>query len=295
VIAAAPIRDIRERGHALRFGIVTPQMWRSWDELLDIWTRAERAGYDVAFVIDHLQSDWNGDAGPMLEAWTLLAGLAREVPRLQVGTYVSGITYRHPAVLAKQAVSVDHVSGGRLVLGLGAASNAREHAAYGIPFPTIGDRVGLVGDTLEAFRLLETQARTSFEGRHLALHDAPFEPKPVRGHVPVLIGSTRPRMLRLAARNADLVDLADARPAEVERLAAQVASECAAVGRDPDAVALTHEAIAGADPAAELRERVAALAPLGVSVFLVNVWPRRDPDVVDRTGEAIGALRRRWA
>ncbi|HEX5588926.1 MAG TPA: LLM class flavin-dependent oxidoreductase [Candidatus Limnocylindrales bacterium] len=289
------MKGIRERGHPLRFGIVTPPMWRSWDELLDLWTRAERCGFDLAFNTDHFQSDWEGDAGPTLEAWTTVAAMAREVPRIQVGTYVNGITHRPVAVLAKQAVTVDHLSGGRLILGLGAAWNVPEHTAYGIPFPPVGDRVGLVEEALEALRRLETEPRTTLDGRYLQLRDAPFEPKPVHGHIPILIGSTRPRMLRAAARHADLVDFGDAGADEITRIGAELAADCAAAGRDPDAIAWTHETIAGPDPAAELEARVAALAPLGVSVFLVNIWPRRDPGLVDRAGRALDGLRRRWA
>jgi alkanesulfonate monooxygenase SsuD/methylene tetrahydromethanopterin reductase-like flavin-dependent oxidoreductase (luciferase family) len=294
-VSEAGGRDIRERGHPIRFGIVTPQMWRSWDELLDIWTRVERVGFDMAWVIDHFQSDWDGDAGQNLEGWTLLAALAREVPRIELGTFVSGITHRPVAVLAKQAVTVDHLSGGRLILGVGAAWNETEHAAYGIPFPPIGDRVGLVAEALEAIRCLETEARTTYRGRYLAFRDAPFEPKPVRGHLPVLIGSQRPRMLRTAARFADYVDLADASAERVAEIGGLLAADCAAVGRDPDAIAWTHETVAGSDAAAEVEARVGALAPLGVSTFLINIWPRSDPAAIERVGRALDDLRRRWA
>ncbi len=288
-------RDLRDRGHPIRFGIVTPPMWRSWDELLDLWTRAERAGFDLAFGTDHFLSDWDGDGGPTLEAWTLLAALAREVPRIRIGSYVTGVTHRPVAVLAKQAVTVDHVSGGRLILGLGAAWNDEEHRAYGIPFPSTGERVGLVAEALEAIRRLETQDRTDLEGRFVRLRDAPFEPKPVQPHIPILIGSRRPRMLGLAGRHADLVDLAKSTPEQVVAVAERLADACAAAGREPDAIAWTHEAIAGADPARELEDRVAVCAPLGVSVFLVNIWPRADPREVDRAGLVLDRLRRRWS
>jgi alkanesulfonate monooxygenase SsuD/methylene tetrahydromethanopterin reductase-like flavin-dependent oxidoreductase (luciferase family) len=287
--------DIRERGQPLRFGIVVPQMWRSWDEVLDLFGRAERAGFDLAFVVDHFQSDWQGDAGPTLEAWTLLAALAAEVPRIGIGPYVAGITHRPVAVLAKQAVTVDHVSGGRLILGLGAAWNELEHRAYGIPMPPIGERVDLVADALEALRCFEHEERASLAGRRLALHQAPFEPKPVRGHIPILIGSTKPRMLGLAARFADYIDLGDASADKVTSIAGRLAESCARVDRDRVEIAWTHEVIAGPDPAAELESRVAALAPLGVSVFLVNIWPRSDPAAVDRAGTALDRLRRRWS
>lgn len=287
--------DLQDRGLPLRFGIVTPPMWRTWDEILDLWTRAERVGFDLAFVTDHLQSDWQGDAGPTLEAMTLLAGLSREVPRIGIGTYVAGVTYRPPAVLAKQAVSVDHLSGGRMILGLGAAWNELEHAAYGIALPPIAERVGLVGETLEALRRFETEPRTTLDGRFLRMGDAPFEPKPVHGHLPILIGSTRPRMLRLAAGYADFVDLGDATPEAIRDVERRLGDACTEAGRDPAEIAWMHEVRAGADPADELRDRVAALAPLGVSVFLVNIWPRSDPAAVDRAGSALDGLRRQWA
>jgi alkanesulfonate monooxygenase SsuD/methylene tetrahydromethanopterin reductase-like flavin-dependent oxidoreductase (luciferase family) len=287
--------DVRRRGHTLRFGIVTPPMWRSWDELLDLWIRAERAGFDLALNTDHFLSDWDGDGGPTLEAWTMLGGLAREVPRIGIGTYVTGITHRPIAVLAKQAATIDHLSGGRLILGLGAAWNEAEHAAYGIPFPSVGTRVGMVGEALEALRSLESRPRTTFQGAHVAMRDAPFEPKPVRGHIPILIGSTRPRMMALAARGADLVDFGQASLAEVRAVGARMVAACRLAERDPASVAWVHEEIGGADPAAELTARVRALAPLGISVFLVNIWPRSDPAQVDRAATAIEGLRRQWA
>ena len=287
-------RDIRDRGHALRFGIVTPPMWRSWDEILDLWQRADRTGFDMAFVTDHFLSDWDGDGGATLEAWTLLGALAREVLRVQIGTFVTGITHRPISVLAKQAVTVDHLSGGRLILGLGAAWNEPEHAAYGIPFPAVRERVDLVADALEAMQRFEGEPRTTLDGRRLRLVDAPFEPKPVGGHIPILIGSTSPRMMRLAARHADFIDLGQTSEDEVRALGARLHALADDVGRPADALAWMHEEIAGADPAAQLSARVDALAPLGISTFLVNIWPRSDPALVDRAAGALDVLRRRW-
>jgi alkanesulfonate monooxygenase SsuD/methylene tetrahydromethanopterin reductase-like flavin-dependent oxidoreductase (luciferase family) len=269
-------------------------MWRTWDDLLDLWRRAQRAGFDMAFNTDHFQSDWDGDGGPVLEAWTTVAALAREVPGIRIGTYVNGITHRPVAVLAKQALTVDHLSGGRLILGLGAAWNEPEHRAYGLPFPPLRERVGRVEEALQAIRLLERQPRTSFSGSFVQLEDAPFEPKPVGGRIPILIGSTRPRMLRAAARYADFVDLGDAAPEEVARIGGALGAACTETGREPDSVMWMHEAIAGDDPAGNLRTRVGTLAPLGVSIFLVNIWPRSDPALVDRAGRALEELRRAY-
>ena len=290
----AAVRDIRERGHAIRFGIVTPQMWRSWDEVARLWRQAERSGFDMAFVVDHFQSDWKGEAGPVLEAWTLLAALAREVARIELGPFVSGVTHRPPMVLAKQAVTLDHVSGGRAIFGLGAAWNEREHAASGIPFPPIGERVGLVEETLDAMARLERGSRVTYDGRYLQLSDAPFEPKPVRAHVPVLLGSTRPRMLGIAGRWADYVDF-PGRPEAVRDAGARLSAEAVAAGRDPDLIRWVFELQPRHDPVEEFRQQVAALAPLGVSVFLVNIWPSADASIVENVGRQLDGLRREWA
>jgi len=263
--------------------------------LAAIWRRAETAGFEIGFVVDHFESDWEGEAGPQLEAWTLLAGLAREVPRLELGTFVCSVTHRPLVMLLKQAVTVDHLSGGRVILGIGAGWNEREHSAYGIPFPPPGDRVGRVEETLEALFRIEREARVSYDGRHIQLVDAPFEPKPVRGHLPVLIGSSRPRMLRIAAQWADYVDLDIARPEMLADAGRRLSADALAAGRDPDEIRWVSEVVPRSDPAAELEERVAAVAPLGVSVFLVNFWPRSDPTQIERVGARLEGLRRRWS
>lgn len=268
--------------------MVVPPMWHSWEEILDLFRRAERSGYDSAFVTDHFLSDWDGEGGDVLEAWTMLAALAMEVPRIQIGTFVASVTHRHPAVLAKQAVTVDHISAGRLILGIGAGWNEREHRAYGIPFPAPRDRVDLVGDTLEMIRLLETEERPSYEGSHLSMSEAPFLPRPVGGHIPILIGSTGRRMLRHVARHADYWDLADSSEEDITRLAEVVSGECAEVGRDPDEIVWVHEEVLRPDdPGGDLRRRVERFAPVGVSYFLVNSWPKSDPELVERAAEAI--------
>lgn len=295
VATGDPVRDIRDRGHALRFGFVTPQMWHSWDELLAIWSRAEAAGFELGFVVDHFMSDWDGEAGPVLEAWTLLAALSREVLRLELGTFVSSVTHRPSAVLAKAAVTVDHVSGGRVILGIGAGWNEREHAAYGIPFPSVGERVSRVEESLEAIAGLEREVSLTYDGAHLRLDAAPFEPKPIRGHLPILVGSTRPRMLRIAARFADYVDFDVHRLEDIPDVGRRLSADALAAGRDPDAIRWVSELIPRVDPVAELEDRVTSLAPLGVSVFLVNIWPRSDPSAIERVGDRLGELRRRWS
>ncbi len=148
----------------LNFGLVTGQHWRSWDELQEQWRWADETGWDSAWTFDHFFSLYDGDAGPCFEGWTLLAGLAVMTSRLQLGLMVTSITHREPSVLAKEAVTVDHLSGGRVILGVGAGWQEREHKAYGIPFPPPGERVDRFGEAMEVYRRLETQDRTSFDG-----------------------------------------------------------------------------------------------------------------------------------
>ena len=284
--------DIRDRGHQLRFGLVTPQMWRSWDELLELWSRAENAGWDAAFMVDHFISDWKGEMGANLEVFATLAALAREVDRIELGVFVAGITHRPPMVLLKVATTVDHVSNGRFIFGVGAAWNEREHQAYGIPFPSPGDRVGAVEETLTALRLLESQERTDFAGEYVQLENAPFEPKPVRGRLPVVVGSNRPRMLDILARFGDYWD-GPGKIDDVVRIGEILDTACRRHDRDPNDIVWMHEAVAkGAHATVDgLVDRVAALSAVGVSFFLVNVWPRSDPAVIERLGDGLQRLR----
>jgi alkanesulfonate monooxygenase SsuD/methylene tetrahydromethanopterin reductase-like flavin-dependent oxidoreductase (luciferase family) len=289
------VTDIRERGHPIRFGIVTPQMWRSWEEMTGLWSRVEAAGWDAALVVDHYMSDWDGEMGGQLEAFTLLSALAREVPRIDLGVYVASVTHKPATVLAKQAVTLDHVSDGRFIFGVGAGWNEREHEAYGIPFPPAPDRVSLVGETLEAIRMMEVSPVTDYQGEQVHLVAAPFEPKPLNGRMRILIGSRRRRMLGLLARHGDLWDSAGS----AEKVIANgttLDEACAGIGRDPDEIVWMHEEVAREEHATVdgLRARVETLAPLGVSFFLVNVWPRSDPGVIEALGAALPELRREW-
>jgi alkanesulfonate monooxygenase SsuD/methylene tetrahydromethanopterin reductase-like flavin-dependent oxidoreductase (luciferase family) len=261
---------------SIDFGLVTGQHWRSWDELQEQWLFADETGWDSAWAFDHFFSLRDGELGPCLEGWTLLAALAARTSRLQIGLLVNGNTHRNPALLAKQAVTVDIISGGRSILGVGAAWHEREHAAYGIEFPAARERVDRFGEAMELHRLLETQERATFEGRYYSLDNAPFEPKPVNGHIPILIGSTGARMLRHVATYADLWD-GGGSPDEMQAHGARLNALCAEIGRDPAAIRWTYST--GSDPLASadaLRAHVAAYAAVGVRSFLFDM-PRGAP------------------
>jgi F420-dependent oxidoreductase-like protein len=177
----------------------------TWEELRSLWQEAERLGFDSAWVFDHFMPVFGGKTGPTLEGWMLLSALAAETSRLRIGCLVTGNTYRHPAVLAKMATTVDHLSGGRLELGIGAAWYEAEHRAYGIPFYTAKERAERLGEAVEVIHKLWSEEQADFAGRYYNLKDAPFEPKPLqKPHPPIVIGGDgRKWTLPTVARYAD--------------------------------------------------------------------------------------------
>lgn len=224
--------------HPLSFGVVIAQHQYTWPELVSQWKLAEELGFDSIWLFDHFMALYADPDGPCLETSTLLAALAKETSRARIGVLVYGNTHRHPAVLAKEIVTVDHVSNGRAILGIGAGWNEREHRAYGIPFPSAGDRVEMLDESLQIMESLFTQRRTTFHGEHYQLEDAPFAPKPVQPKLPVLIGGTRPRMLKVIARHADLWDTSRD-PKQLEEGLEQIRINCEEIGRDPAEIAVS--------------------------------------------------------
>jgi alkanesulfonate monooxygenase SsuD/methylene tetrahydromethanopterin reductase-like flavin-dependent oxidoreductase (luciferase family) len=262
-------------GSPIEFGFVAPQHWRSWDELVELWQYAEATGWDSAWLMDHFMSMENGDLGDCLECWTALAGLATQTSRMRIGAFVSGVTHRSPAVLFKQAATVDAISRGRLVLGIGAAWNEREHRVHGIPFPPPRERVDRTGEALEILHQLEQQETTTYHGDYYSVEQMPFAPKPVNGHIPILIGSKGRRMLRHVARYADYWE-GGTTPDEIATLRTRLADECAAIGRDPGEITIVLEAVHTIvpDPLGSedrFREHVRVYAAAGVRWFLFNL------------------------
>lgn len=258
------------REDQLEFGIVTGQHRRPLSQIMDHWQYAEESGWDSAWAFDHFFSLGDSESDPTLEGWTLLAGLAMRTQRLKIGLMVTGNTYRNPAILAKQAVTVDHLSNGRLILGMGAGWTVREHEAYGIDLPAPGERVDRFGEAMEMIRLLETQERTTFHGDYYRLENAPFAPKPVHGHMPVMIGTSGKRMLRHVARYADYWDGAKP-PEEFAANAELLKRYCAEIGRDPSEIRWTISAYAKPLESVDaFRAHVNDYARIGVRTFLFN-------------------------
>jgi alkanesulfonate monooxygenase SsuD/methylene tetrahydromethanopterin reductase-like flavin-dependent oxidoreductase (luciferase family) len=175
-----------------------------WDEVVAQARHAEGTGWDGLYVADHfMPNDDDAVDQPMHECFSLLAGLAVAVPRVRLGSLVASATYRHPAVLAKQAVSIDHISDGRMVLGVGAGWQENEHRRFGIELGTVSQRLDRFEEGCRVWRALRDQPRATVAGRFVQLDDAPLQPKPV-GPLPLLIGSSgQHRMARIVARYAD--------------------------------------------------------------------------------------------
>lgn len=218
----------------IRFGIQTPPQLTTWESLKRIWQLGERLGFHTAWVFDHFFPIFTAPSGPCLEAWAALSALAAHTERMQVGVLVTGNTYRHPALLANMAVSVDHVSGGRLILGLGAGWFELEHRAYGIPFPPVGERIRRLDESLSLIKLLWTEERATFKGQYYELRDAYCEPKPLQHpHPPIMVGGGGERMtLRVVARHADAWNCFGG-PETFRRKIALLEGYCREIGRDP--------------------------------------------------------------
>ena len=270
----------------MRFS-VWPTTSQTWADLLDIAAHAASTGWDGVWVADHFMPAAAGPSdGPMLECWAVLAGLAVAVPRVRLGSLVCGNTYRHPAVLANVAASVDQVSGGRVVLGLGAGWQENEHRAYGLEFFDVPGRLARLEEACAVVRGLLDEPRTSFDGSAYRLHDAPLQPKPVQARLPLLIGGSGEKVtLRIAARWADewntwgTPDVLAAKGAVLDR-------HCDAIGRDPATIARSAQVLIDLDgrhPAAsplpavqagvaELQDLFHAYAAAGVDEVVVPDW-----------------------
>jgi alkanesulfonate monooxygenase SsuD/methylene tetrahydromethanopterin reductase-like flavin-dependent oxidoreductase (luciferase family) len=252
------------------FGIVAGQHHRSWGEMREQWQFAEEAGLDSAWAFDHFFSLRDDEMGPCLDGWTLLGAMAEMTGNIQMGLMVTGITHRNPAIMFKQAVTVDHISNGRLILGVGASWNEREHEAYGIEFPSPKVRVDRFGEAMEMFRQLENQKRTTYTGEHYSLVEAPFEPKPVHGHIPVLVGSRGNRMMGYIARYADQWD-GGGTPDEYAEHSRRLDERCREIGRDPSEIRRGMTSNTGLESEDAFRQNVEAYYAAGVRNFLYRI------------------------
>ncbi len=234
----------------------------TWDQWLALARACEEHGYEGLFRSDHYLSVEGRRERGSLDAWTTLAGLAAVTSRIRLGTLVSPATFRHPSVLAKAAVAVDHISGGRVELGLGAGWNEPEHRAYGFPFAPMRTRMDVMAEQLEIIARSFLDESFSFDGEHYRIEELDALPKPVqRPRPPIVIGGRGgPRSVRLAARWADEYNTFSASVDEIRERRDAFAQAWRAAGRDPDAFRFSAmvTVLVGSDEA-DFRERAAAL------------------------------------
>ena len=282
----------------LELGLATGQT-ESFATMVEKWRLIEALGFDSAWLFDHFMATSPGVADQTyLEAWTTLAGLAMVTSRVTIGILVNGNTYRPPALLAKQAVTVDQISNGRLVIGLGAGWHEPEHRAFGFYFPPPGERVARFEESLTVITSLMRQERSTFQGRYYQLEDAPFQPRPVRpAGIPIVVGTGGERMLRLVARFADRWNMVGS-PEQLKETAGRLREACAAIGRDPAEIVVSAAAWpnrVGGDPLASpefYRDLVGRYREAGVDEVICS-WQHSLPSAaIERIAAELPALRR---
>ena len=279
----------------LRFGIKTAPQHTTYEEMLAVWRAADaEPAFAHAWLFDHFNPIHGDVAGPCLEGWTLLAAYAAQTRRLRLGLMVVGNTYRHPAVLAHMAATVDVVSGGRLDLGLGAGWNEYEHSSMGIPLYAPGERIRRFGEACEIVKRLFTQPTVDFDGQYYQLREARLEPKPVqRPYPPFVIGGSGERLtLRVAARHADVWNYS-AGDVETFRHKVRVLHEhCAAVGRDPGEIELSVQAPVDAADLPGTAETFRRYVAAGATHLVLYLRPPYGPEIVGRlAAEVIPRIR----
>ena len=290
-----------------------------FENVADLAVAGEQAGFDSVWVMDHFWQlpPLGGPTQPMLEGYTLLGGLAARTRRVKLGTLVTGVTYRNPALLAKMVTTLDIVSGGRAMLGLGAAWYEEEHDALGFDYPPAGERLDRLEEALQVCRAMFTEEAPSFEGKHYRIEKALNIPRPVQPNGPRIMvgGSGEKRTLRLVAQYADMCNIHGS-PDTIRHLLEVLHRHCADVGRDPGEITTTRlgslfltssaeeaeqtsgflrdaagadfeERFTVGDPGAVI-DQVGALVDAGLDELIFNL-PFADPATVRRAGELLVA------
>ncbi len=276
----------------VRIGLKLSQQFTDVSELRAIWQVADQGDFDHLWNFDHFAAIAGDPERDVLEGWTLLGAMAEATSRVRIGCMVTGNTYRHPAVLAKMAVTIDHLSGGRLELGIGAAWAELEHEMLGIEFGTAGRRVAWLDEACQVMKLLFTQERTSFAGEHYELRDALANPKPVQTpYPPFWIGGRGERKtLRAIARHADVWNAPGGEPDEVARLAGILDAHCADLGRDPAEIRRSVQVRYSGDDDALLRA-AEAFVQRDIRDLIVVVSPGEARANAERAAALVSRLR----
>jgi F420-dependent oxidoreductase-like protein len=278
-----------------RYAIKTATHHTTWEHMLEVWQAADRLPvFESAWNFDHFYPIRGDSDGPCLEAWVTLTGLAQATERIRVGTMVNGMHFRHPAVTASMASTLDIVSGGRFELGLGAGWYELEAEAYGIPLGSVGERMTRFEEGTEVIHSLLTQESTDFEGEYYHLRQARNEPKAIQDPRPPIVigGRGEKRTLRLVARFASMWDalFAEDEPEEWQRLRDVLHAHCEDVGRDPAEITTSSHLRVPPDPdPAEVASRAQVLFDAGVDVAILGITPQHGPETVEKLGEGLAS------
>jgi len=276
----------------MRFAFKTAPQNTTWDDMLAVWRAADDIElFESGWLFDHFYPIFSDPIGPCLEGWVTLTALAQATRRLRLGTLVTGIHHRHPAVLAKMAATLDVISGGRLELGIGAGWNEEESGAYGIAVGTLKECSDRFEEACEVIVGLLSNETTSFQGAYYELTDARCNPKPVqRSHPPICIGgSGEKRTLRTAARFAQHWNFVGGPVEEFAHKREVLFQHCAEVGRDPAEILLSSHVRFQDGPAATAAT-AAALAEVGAELAIVVLPPPHAPDVLEPLAEALAEI-----
>jgi F420-dependent oxidoreductase-like protein len=314
-------------GMSLFFGFHMPNLSfpgvpddRLFDRVVENAKAAEAAGFDLVTVMDHFYQirGVGPETEPMLEAWTTLAGLAAQTTRVRLSTLVTGVTYRNPALLAKTATTLDIISKGRAILGIGAAWNEDEHIGYGFEFPPIGERMDRLDEALTIIKLMFTEERPSFQGKHYRIERALNRPRPIQpGGPKILVGGTgEKRTLRILARHGDIGHWFFGPVEDLKRKKEIFERHCEAEGRDPSTVLLTvgvstvlvenerdakavldripaeRRAIVFTATPSQAAERLSAYVDAGFGGFTLSNQTLPTPDAIALGGELIRLMSR---
>jgi F420-dependent oxidoreductase-like protein len=275
----------------VRFAIKTSPQNTTWSDMLAVWQAADGIDvYESGWTFDHFYPIFSDSNGPCLEGWVTLTALAQATERLRVGVLVTGIHYRHPAVLANMASALDIVSGGRLELGIGAGWNEEESGAYGIELGSIKERFDRFEEACQVLTGLLSQDTTTFDGTYYQLKDARNEPKgPQRPHPPICIGgSGEKRTLKITARYADHWNFVGGPPEEFARKRDVLAGHCADIGRDPAEITLSaHVRLNEKRDYRQVVDEAGALGNEGLDLAIIYIPTPHDPAVLEPLGEAI--------
>lgn len=276
-----------------RFAVKTATHHTTWEHMLEVWQLADEIElFESAWNFDHFYPLRGDTDGPCLEAWVTLSALAQATSRIRVGTMVNGMHFRHPAVTASMASSLDIVSGGRLELGLGAGWYELETNAYGIELGTVDERMTRFEEGTEVIHSLLTREHTDFEGSFYRLERARNEPKPIQQPRPPMVigGRGEKRTLRLVARFASMWDALFVEDEEDEwlRLREVLHGHCEDVGRNPSEISCSSHLAVGPDPdSPEVAARAATMFQAGIDVVILGITPKHDAGTVESLADAL--------